>query len=310
MKCKHPLCIEKCREKAKLNTDAVQCKCIEDIGIFIWEWSPAHSSPDTKITNDNKDILFHPCYSSGTAAVRGTVPFERNLHYYWEVQMTSNMYGTDVMVGVGTAKVVFSDWKFRFCSLLGIDSQSWGYSYHGLIQHNKLVRKYGSKFGLGSSIGVHLDMNRGTLEYFLNRKPLGIAFTGIKNQELYPMVSSTAAQSAVRLTCAVSEESTLQMLCLGFIAKHKNLYQSYQQIPGLKRLYERKYFWIVPNFEEDKIKRLANLEDSLMCPLYYENFLKSHKKLRTTPWFPSDFSSDVDTSDSNVSNASSDYDTQ
>lgn len=60
------------------------------------------------------------------------------------------------------------------------------------------------------------------------------------------MVSSTAAQSAVRITCAVSEEPTLQMRCLEFISKHPALYKRYKEIPGLIRLYERKYFWIVP----------------------------------------------------------------
>lgn len=76
----------------------------------------------------------------------------------------------------------------------------------------------------------------------------GIAFTGMKSYELYPMVSSTAAQSAVKLVCAVSEEPTLQMLCLKFISKHKHIYKNYQNIPGLRRLYQRKYFWIVPNY--------------------------------------------------------------
>lgn len=77
------------------------------------------------------------------------------------------------MIGVGTSKVILEDWQFKFCSLLGIDSESWGYSYHGSIQHNKLRRKYGIPFGLGSIIGVHLDMCNGTLEYFLNRISLG-----------------------------------------------------------------------------------------------------------------------------------------
>lgn len=75
----------------------LQCTCGEDIGIFNWTWSKANSSSNTRITNNNKDILFHPLYSSGTAAVRGDVPFQTNLHYYWEIKMISNLYGTDVV---------------------------------------------------------------------------------------------------------------------------------------------------------------------------------------------------------------------
>lgn len=93
------------------------------------------------------------------------------------------------MVGVGTSKIVLSDWKFRFCSMLGIDSQSWGYSYHGNIQHNQLVRKYGSQFGLGSIVGVHLDMCNGTLEYYVNRKPMG-KFVNLSYQILYEKVQT------------------------------------------------------------------------------------------------------------------------
>ncbi|XP_018561214.1 SPRY domain-containing SOCS box protein 3 isoform X2 [Anoplophora glabripennis] len=188
------------------------------------------------------------------------------------------------MVGVGTSKIVLSDWKFRFCSMLGIDSQSWGYSYHGNIQHNQLVRKYASQFGLGSIVGVHLDMCNGTLEYYVNRKPMGIAFKGLKGRELYPMVSSTAAQSAVRITCAVSEEPTLQMRCLEFISKHPTLYKRYKEIPGLIRLYERKYFWILPTNEQDEKKRISEMEE--MCPMNYKNFLKRNKKLRAIRWIP------------------------
>lgn len=80
------------------------------------------------------------------------------------------------MVGVGTCQVVPADWKLRFCSMLGWDAHSWGYSYKGRIQHNKMSRKYGLRFDLGSLIGIHLDMCAGTLEYYLNRKPLGKSY--------------------------------------------------------------------------------------------------------------------------------------
>ncbi|KAJ8959069.1 hypothetical protein NQ318_022325 [Aromia moschata] len=277
-------CSPKC---AKSIVDGkLQCDCGEDVGIFNWCWSRNHSSSNARISNNGKDILFHPLYSSGTAVVRGNAPFQPNLHYYWEIKMISNLYGTDVMVGIGTSKIVVSDWSYRFCSMLGIDSQSWGYSYHGKIQHNKFVRKYGSQFGQGSIVGVHLDMCSGTLEYYVNRKPLGIAFRRLKGRELYPMVSSTAAQSAVRITCAVTEEPTLQMRCLEFISKCPALYRMYKEIPGLTRLYEQKYFWIVPTTEEDEKRRMAEFDNDLMCPLNFKNFLKRTKELRTIHWIP------------------------
>lgn len=180
------------------------------------------------------------------------------------------------MVGIGTSNVGLSAWKINFCSMLGIDCHSWGYSFHGLIQHNGLKRKYGSKFNLGSIVGVHLDMYRGTLEFFLNRKPLGIAFRKLKGLELHPMVSSTAAQSAVRINSAVEIEETLQMQCLKFISKNPKLYKIYREIPGLRRIYDKKYFWITPiDNEAEEKRKIERLENEL-----FRNIRKKRKSGR------------------------------
>jgi SPRY domain-containing SOCS box protein 3 len=150
------------------------------------------------------------------------------------------------MVGIGTSKIIYGDWQYRFFSFLGFDKQSWGYSYNGLIQHNNVRRCYGSKFGLGSLIGVHLDMCAGTLEFYLNRRPLGVAFKGLKAYELYPMICSTAAQSAMKMTCATSIKPSLQLTCLQCIVKHPQLYSQFKSIPGLAKIYENIFFWMLP----------------------------------------------------------------
>lgn len=77
------------------------------------------------------------------------------------------------MIGVGTNKVQLNSMKNCFCSFLGRDQESFGYSYLGYIQHSGETRNYGSCFGQGSLVGMHLDTWRGTLEFYLNRKPLG-----------------------------------------------------------------------------------------------------------------------------------------
>jgi SPRY domain-containing SOCS box protein 3 len=38
------------------------------------------------------------------------------------------------MIGVGTEKVDLEASEFKFCSLLGSDEESWGYSYSGKLQ--------------------------------------------------------------------------------------------------------------------------------------------------------------------------------
>lgn len=159
------------------------------------------------------------------------------------------------MVGVGTVKAEL-DLMHQFCSLLGHNHESWGFSYRGVLQYGGEKREYGKCFGQGSLVGVHFDAWRGTLQFFLNRKPLGktvffffnptlfillfqlsvgIAFTGLRNLELYPMVSSTAAQSQVRITRSCSVPASLQLDCLAVLRPLQWSYVS-TAFPGLRYL--------------------------------------------------------------------------
>lgn len=77
------------------------------------------------------------------------------------------------MVGVGTENVQLTNLNGHYYSLLGRDRESWGFSYRGYIKHDGKVNKYGATFGQNNLIGIHLDTWSGTLQFFLNRKPLG-----------------------------------------------------------------------------------------------------------------------------------------
>lgn len=73
-----------------------QCHCYEDVKQQDWRWQKeADSSVVT--SNDDRDVLFHPYYSSGTALARGNTALKKNFHYYWEIKILSNLYGTDVV---------------------------------------------------------------------------------------------------------------------------------------------------------------------------------------------------------------------
>nr|CAH7723015.1 unnamed protein product [Callosobruchus chinensis] len=263
----NPLCTQECIDD--IVEGRLQCHCGED-GINQWSWSSI--STNARVLNNCRDILFHPYISSGTGAARVDLELKPNFHYYWEIKMLTMLYGTDVMVGVGTSDVILNNWKYKACSMLGIDSNSWGYSYRGIIQHNNARKRYGSKFGFGSIIGVHLNMCNGTLEYYLNKKPLGIAFTGLKQFKLYPLVSSTAAQSAMRILSTYAEKPTLQMLSLDVICKHPALYKMYKQIPGLYNLCDRKYSWIVPKTDEEEQYKCDKQQDK---PITYKSYKNS-----------------------------------
>jgi hypothetical protein len=62
-----------------------------------WAWDEQLATATTLLSNDNREVQFHPGYSSGTAAIRGDSPFQRGHIYYWEIKMLTALYGTDVV---------------------------------------------------------------------------------------------------------------------------------------------------------------------------------------------------------------------
>ncbi|XP_047694499.1 SPRY domain-containing SOCS box protein 3 isoform X4 [Prionailurus viverrinus] len=97
---------------------------------FDWVWDDLNKSSATLLSCDNRKVNFHTEYSCGTAAIRGTKELGEGQHF-WEIKMTSPVYGTDMMVGIGTSDVDLDKYHHTFCSLLGRDEDSWGLSYTG-----------------------------------------------------------------------------------------------------------------------------------------------------------------------------------
>lgn len=166
------------------------------------------------------------------------------------------------MIGIGTENFNINQSKQEFTNLLGSDAESWGMKFNGSLYHNSKAQSYNpiAGFTMGSIIGVHLDMWNGTLEYYLNRVPLGIAFTGLKNKVLYPMISSTAAHSIMKLTFARSDPYSLLLLSL----KSLPTTTLSQLPPGLKCCGEN-CWWLFP-----KSKRLKteNKKSENSAPLH------------------------------------------
>ncbi|XP_078035518.1 SPRY domain-containing SOCS box protein 3 isoform X3 [Augochlora pura] len=214
------------------------CRCGEENdAVFEWEWDKNNAASAIVVSEDNLTVQFHNGVSFGTSAIRGTKLLKKGRHHYWEVKLLTPTYGTDLMIGVGTAKVNLNAFNNKFCSFLGHDQESFGFSYLGYIQYCGRKKKYGSTFGQGSLVGVHLNTWKGTLEFFLNRKPLGIAFTGLRNTMLYPMMCSTAADTKVRLSYCSSAPASLQLEC---ISKLKSSQRDYllNMFPGLHHLFD------------------------------------------------------------------------
>ncbi|XP_016980425.1 SPRY domain-containing SOCS box protein 3-like [Drosophila rhopaloa] len=243
--CRFPNCIELNAQRSRL-PDLVRCRCGENgvDNVDPWQWNSTDGS-DALITG--KDIVFHPTSSRGTAIVRGNRSLEPGMVHFWEMLAISPLVGTDVMFGIGTQSVNLGQHEIEFVSALGTDDQSWGFSYYGKIQHGAEQWSYSKKFSQGCLIGVYLDRSRGHLEFYLNRKRLGVAFTNIPvdpNVNIYPMVCSTAVRTVIRLTNSTSMPDTLLLRSVQTLStKQPDQLLKFRQIPAFKRIF--KSFWFL-----------------------------------------------------------------
>lgn len=237
-------------ENLKFCSCSEQDCCCGEKNVQEWTWDESLDTNNCKLSEHNLAVEFNPGYSNGTTAIRGNKLMEKGRHHFWEIKMVTIIYGTDVMVGVGTAKAKLNV-RGEFCSLLGSDKESWGFSYKGYLQHKGIFFSYSSSFDQDSLVGVHLDTWRGKLQFFLDRKPLGIAFTGLREAVLYPMVCSTAAKTKMRITYSCSVPASLQMECLPMLTPFHKAYLS-TAFPGIRYILESIFADILQrHFDDD-----------------------------------------------------------
>ena len=184
-----------------------------------WTWDRKEKSPEVRLFGQT--VHFHPNWSNGSAGVRGS-RILNNTRYYWEVKISHRIFGTSMMVGIGT-------WKARlhadaFLNLLGEDNSGWGLSHKGLLWHGGKWRPYTKPFKENEStvIGILFDGVAGTVTYYKDGKNLGVAFTDLDKvtESLYPIVCSTAAKTEMTLGVMRREFTSLQDRCRAAIIRH------------------------------------------------------------------------------------------
>ncbi|KAL0272937.1 UNVERIFIED_CONTAM: hypothetical protein PYX00_005738 [Menopon gallinae] len=237
----------------------LNCSCGESDQEPAWRWDENAKTPATILSHNCQQVYFHKGYSVGNACIRGDTPMVAGYDYYWEIKMLSTVYGTSMMIGIGTENFNINQSNEQFCNLLGSDSESWGMKFDGRLYHNNKSQEYNSLAGftIGSIIGVHLNMWSGSLEFYLNRVPLGVAFHGLKNKVLYPMLSSTAAHSIMKLIFAHSEPYSLSLLSVKLL----NFPSVGNLPPGLKN-YNKTCWWLFPKSSRIKTDNNNKKHDS------------------------------------------------
>ena len=95
--------------------------------------------------------------------------------WYWEAHVITR--GTYMQIGIVGSDVFFQSTD---------DIQEWptGYGYYsvGKKVHNAANSSYGTTFTTGDLIGVALDLDAGTIEFYKNNVSQGVAFTGISGE--------------------------------------------------------------------------------------------------------------------------------
>ncbi|KAG8564643.1 hypothetical protein GDO81_016537 [Engystomops pustulosus] len=201
-----------------------------------WLWEANEQWPSVALSHDRKEVYFHTdpiLESCGTAGVRADTGFLQGEHY-WEIEFLEPPSGFSVMVGVGTIRAPLCAGSFQYLNLLGQDGDSWGLSYKGHIWHAGTSRQYTEPFyEEGTLIGVHLNMEEGTLTFYKDRQSLGLAFTGLHKVQLplYPMVSSTSPDTELALGLRCCTLPTLEERCLSTLARNLSQKDSADQLP-------------------------------------------------------------------------------
>ncbi|MBN3303736.1 SPSB3 protein, partial [Amia calva] len=188
-----------------------------------WTWDSEAKSPAAVLSSSQKAVYFHVdpvLESEGTAGVRGTKGFSHGEHY-WEIEFLEPPFGTSVMVGVGTKRAPLHAGDHQYIDLLGKDGESWGLSYKGYIWHDGKSQKYTEPFyDRMTVIGVLLNLHTGTLQFYRDGLGLGVAFQGLHEAgvPLYPLASSTAAETELLLGLRTFRFTSLQERCLRTLA--------------------------------------------------------------------------------------------
>ncbi|GFR05319.1 SPRY domain-containing SOCS box protein 3 [Trichonephila clavata] len=206
-----------------------------------WLWSKTDKSHEVRLCGENlKVVHFHPTWSNGTAGVRGTRILNGG-RYYWEIKIGHRIFGTSMMIGIGTGKSRLH--VNAFVDMLGEDEYGWGLSHKGLLWHNGNWRQYTQPFpeNEATTIGVFFDGIKGTLTYYKDGCDLGVAFTGLHNvqDDVYPAVCSTSAKTEMSLGIRKRELGDLQDRCRSVILSSlaKVSYVSALSIPNPVKQY-------------------------------------------------------------------------
>ncbi|CAM9202377.1 unnamed protein product [Discosporangium mesarthrocarpum] len=143
-----------------------------------FRFDPSNSGPAIFVSGNELSASFGSNETWST--ILGTTPFVCG-NNYWElhIEKSSTAY---LFIGVAKRGI-------DLATFLGGDENGWGFIGDRTLYHKRAkVKAYGERFGQGDTVGVTLNLDRGTLSFSKNGLDLGVAFEGLFG-ELYPAVA-------------------------------------------------------------------------------------------------------------------------
>lgn len=215
-------------------------------------WDPTNKGPGVVLSNNNLTATVPDAYNIVRAQVGKT-----SGKYYWEVKLDVKTYA---MVGIANESVPLND--------NGANSGNARY----YRQDSGLKYPGGVAYGAASSgnvIGVALDLDNGTIEFFNDGVSLGIAFTDVKTMgKVYPIVSSAAGGSGPTVTVNFGQSPFQYPAPTGF-----NMYTIISSMgwsvvgtaPATKSMFDTSGMTDLSSIDNAAIQQLVSASPEVLC---------------------------------------------
>lgn len=181
-----------CNRRCGRPPEPSQCPPACDATTSTAAWNPSAYSPLVTLSNNNRTATSLVQQRRGSVRANAGRSAGR---WYWEIQIEPRPAGlsrNDPMVGVGSANVPLTG---RY---VGEVAESWSYYPRTGYKYNNssagVWGPYGAVGGPGDVVGVAMNLDAHSLEFFLNGVSQGVAFTNLPTGTvLYPMVGTADA---------------------------------------------------------------------------------------------------------------------
>ncbi|KAF2883784.1 hypothetical protein ILUMI_22370 [Ignelater luminosus] len=163
-------------------------------------------SPNIIIQGDDEFIFTKDLDGISTDCVRGRVGIQNGIHA-WKIYWNAASRDPYSIIGVATKDTpLHSD---EVGVLVGGDNCSWGWDVQStMLYHNShpdqgaiypQFMEHSVRLVVPNEIAMLLNMNEGTLSYYVKGCYLGVAFKGLAGLKLYPIINVTSQHTQVRM---------------------------------------------------------------------------------------------------------------